>query len=574
MGVAATEYRDQLRRLVIVAPEAVAVVAAAAGQPVAVRDDPERAPLPPPAVRRWGWQVQLYQLRGANSWGIGDYGDLAELARGLGRQGADVLLVNPVHAETPVAPFANSPYYPSSRRFVGQLGLAVPQLPEYVAADVTVRRAVDRLRPANFGKIDRATVWSAKLGALDLLFPGEAAVQEMAAGYSEVDALRQFGVFCALAERFGRSWPQWPVALRSPGPAADAAADPQRVATHVWIQLRAREQLRAAQDAALEAGMAVGVVHDLAVGVDPDGADGWAFHDDFAAGMRIGAPPDEFNQVGQDWGLPAWRPDRLAEQDFAPWRAVVGTALALGGGLRIDHVLGLSRLWWVPSGSSPADGTFVSYDTEAMLGTVVDEARKQGGIVIGEDLGTVDPAFRRRLAQMGVLGSAVLWFEGTEEGESRRPGDWRREAAASVSTHDLPTAYGFLAGEHVRIRAEAGVLAVPIEEERRNAATARQALIDFLISEGALDAEDTDMPERVVDAMYRALVLSPSLIVLAAPADAVGDLRQPNLPGTVNQYPNWCLPLARPDGTEITLEQFLAAPGTARLSRLLREGVR
>jgi 4-alpha-glucanotransferase len=319
--------------------------------------------------------------------------------------------------------------------------------------------------------------------------------------------------------------------------------------------------------------MSVGIVHDLAVGVDPDGADAWLLGDFFAQGITIGAPPDEFNQLGQDWGLPAPRPDQLAASSFGPWREIVSTALRLGGGLRIDHVLGLSRLWWVPAGRTPAEGTFVSYDTEAMLGVVVDVAREHGGVIIGEDLGTVDPAFRARLAELGVLGSAVLWFEGADEGQSRKPADWRRAAAASVSTHDLPTAYGFLAGEHVRARHEAGVLGRPLEDERASAAADRQELLDLLVAEGVLDEDDLERPDRIVAAMYEALCLSPSAVVLAAPADAVGDVRQPNLPGTVDQYPNWRLPLADGAGHEVSLEEFLAAPGTARLSVLLRDGL-
>ncbi|MGN6608878.1 MAG: 4-alpha-glucanotransferase [Jatrophihabitans sp.] len=573
-GVAATEYRDQLQRLVQVDPADVARVAAAAGDPVPRTPATATEPAPVPEGRHWGWQVQLYQLRSADSWGIGDYADLARLATGLAALGADVLLVNPLHAETPVAPFTDSPYYPSSRRAVSLASLSITALPEYQAADPDARAAVDALKPASGGLIDRGEVWRAKLAALDLLFPGEAVVQQLLDGRDDQEALRSFAVFCALAEQHGRSWPAWPADLHEPGAHADATADPRRVTLHTWAQIRAREQLRAAQDAALAAGMTIGIVHDLAVGVDPDGADGWALQSLFASGMRIGAPPDEFNQLGQNWGLPAWRPDRLAETGFAPWRSVVETAFTLGGGLRIDHILGLSRLWYVPQDGDAADGTFVSYDTEAMLGAVVDAARAHGGLVIGEDLGTVDPAFRRRLAELGVLGSAVLWFEGTDVGESRRPVDWRSLAAASVSTHDLPTAHGWLQDEQVRIRERTGVLGRPPADEYRAAAAERQALLDLLVAEGLLDPADTGDADRVVDAMYGALVQSPSRIVLAAPGDAVGDLRQPNLPGTVDQYPNWRLPLADGQGQEVSLEAFLAAPGTRRLSRLLDEGLR
>lgn len=572
-GTAASTYIDQVGRTVVVSPQVVQAVQAVAGRAIPLHAGPAIDPLVPPPARRFGWQVQLYQLRSAQSWGIGDYADLAALASGLAQHGAALLVVNPLHAETPVPPWNDSPYYPSSRRFSDQLSVSVSRLPEYHAAPEPVRRAVDALRPLSGGLIDRAGIWAAKIAAFQRLLPGGFDTAAAAATQPDGPELLRFAAFCALAEAHGARWREWPEPLRTPGPVAQAGADPDRVALHVWIQIRAREQLAAAQAAARAAGMAIGIVHDLAVGVDPDGADAWLLGDYFAAGITIGAPPDEFNQLGQDWGLPAARPDRLAQESFAPWREIVEAALRLGGGLRIDHVLGLSRLWWVPSGHSAAEGTFVSYDTEAMLRVVVDAAREHGGVIIGEDLGTVDPAFRRRLGDLGILGSAVLWFEGTDEGQSRVPADWRAAAAASVSTHDLPTAYGFLAGEHVRARYEAGVLGRPLAQEQASAAADREALLDLLRDQGLIDDEDRDCPDRIVRAMHQALCLSPSVVVLAAPADAVGDLRQPNLPGTVEQYPSWRMPLADAAGHEVTLEEFLASPGTALLSVVLRDGL-
>jgi 4-alpha-glucanotransferase len=572
-GTVASTYIDQVGRTVVVEPRIVRAVQAVAGQAVAMRTEPPIRPLAPQPQRRFGWAIQLYQLRSAQSWGIGDYADLAALAVGLAQRGAALLVVNPLHAQTPVAPYGDSPYYPSSRRFCDQLSVSVTRLPEFHAAALPVRQAVSALRPPTDGLIDRAAIWAAKLAAFDLLLPVDFDAQAAASTQPDGPELLRFAAFCALAQAHGGRFRDWPQDLRVPGPSADAAVDPRQVALHVWIQVRAREQLATAQAAARAAGMAVGIVHDLAVGVSPDGADAWLLGDYFAAGITIGAPPDEFNQLGQDWGLPAARPDRLAEQSFAPWREIVEVALRLGGGLRIDHVLGLSRLWWVPSGLSAAEGTFVSYDTESMLRVVVDAAREHGGVIIGEDLGTVDPAFRRRLAELGILGSAVLWFEGADEGQSRMPADWRAAAAASVSTHDLPTAYGFLRGEHVTARYEAGVLVRPLGQEQASAATDRAELLDLLRGQGLLEDEDLERPDRIVAAMYEALCLSPSAIVLAAPADAVGDLRQPNLPGTVDQYPNWAMPLADGAGHEVTLEEFLASPGTARLSVLLRDGL-
>jgi 4-alpha-glucanotransferase len=331
-----------------------------------------------------------------------------------------------------------------------------------------------------------------------------------------------------------------------------------------WVQLLVDEQL-----AGLGSDMVVGVIHDLAVGVDAGGADAWALQDVLALGTTVGAPPDSFNQNGQDWGLPPWRPDRLREAAYAPYRDVVRGVLRHAGGLRIDHVMGLFRLWWVPSGSSAAGGTYVSYDADAMLGVLALEAARAGALVVGEDLGTVEERVRRDLDATGVLGSAVLWFERDEKTDAfLRPDQWRRGTLATVTTHDLPTAAGFLAEEHVRVRHELDQLGHSLEEEQERVREERAALMEMLTSTGLL--------ERYGDpvlAMHGALVESPSVVVLAALGDAVGDVRQPNLPGTVDEYPNWRLPVADPDGRALTLEELLDAPGVRRLTALLADGV-
>ncbi|MCL2782130.1 MAG: 4-alpha-glucanotransferase, partial [Actinomycetia bacterium] len=606
-GDIAPTYRDSHRRLVEIAPAVRAAVRAAAGEPVPVRAGAAIDPLPARDGRSWGWQVQLYQLRGARSWGIGDYGDLAQLASGLGALGASVILVNPLHAETPAPPYPDSPYTPSSRRFVSVASLCVPLLPEYQAAPAAVRAAVDRLAPPNAERIDRGAVWAAKLAALDLLFPG-GSPERWAGGEPDAERLVEFAVFCALAREHGRDWRDWPGPARRPGPSARAAADPRAVALHAWAQLRARQQLAAAQRAARDAGMAVGIVLDLAIGVDPAGADAWAFADSLADGVTIGAPPDDINTTGQDWSLPAWRPDRLAAADFAPWREVVRAAVRSGGGLRVDHIMGLTRLWWIPADAPIGQGAYVSYDADAMFGALVDEARVGGALLIGEDLGVVEPSVRERMARAGILGTALLWFEGVGDGDRRLPARWRPGAAASVSTHDLPTAAGFLRDAQVYAQHGAGVLAEPLEQALVAARAARAEVFELLRRCGALGVGDggkggdggdgaaadggdgpaaggddapaaggddglavaaTDAPGPVVEAMYRALLASPSALVLVSAADAVGDLRQPNLPGTVDEYPNWRLPLADGAGAVVSLERFRASPGVGRLSALM-----
>ncbi len=521
--------------------------------------------LPWSGGRLWGWQIQLYQLRSARSWGIGDYADLRTIARSTAARGAGVLLVNPMHAVTPVLPVQTSPYFPSSRRFADQVAVAVDALPEYLAAPPEVRAAVDGLKPVDGELIDRDAVWTAKRGGFALLLPPSPPVSSP--DWSGPDG---FAVFSALAEQYGAAWDQWPSSLRTPGPAALAAADPELVRLHRWIQQRAVEQLDAAQREARDGGMAVGIVHDLAVGVDPVGADAWLLPGILASGATVGAPPDSFNQRGQDWGFPPFRPGRLAETSYEPFRQVVRAALTHGGGLRVDHVMGLFRLWWVPAGRGAAGGTYVAYDASAMLAVVVLEAARAGALVVGEDLGTVDPAIRVALDSAGVLGSAVLWFSREEdEITPLPPSRYRERAVASVSTHDLPTAYGLLADEQVRVRASLGQLDRPEADERARVTEEKERLL-AMMREAGLAAPGASPSELVLD-MYRLLLRTPCRVVLAMPADAVGDIRQPNLPGTQDEYPNWRLPLADPAGAPVSLETFLDSPGTTTITNLLSQ---
>jgi len=529
---------------------------------------PERIELPAGLDRAWGWMVQLYSLRSARSWGVGDYGDLRTLLAAVRADGAGTVLLNPLHAETPVLPLNPSPYSPSSRCFRSALYLRIEDVPEYAAAPAEVRQTVDALRPpTDPDRVQRDPAMVAKLTALGLLWP-QHRTEELAEFRSAAGRpLQEFALFSVLAERHGVPWQDWPTELRHPdSPAVERIAVEQadRVAFWCWVQLLVDEQL-----AGVGEGMTVGVVHDLAVGVDAGGGDAWALQDVLALGATIGAPPDSFNQQGQDWGLPPWRPDRLRERSYLPFRDVVRGCLRHAGGLRIDHVMGLFRLWWVPTGARPSAGTYVDYDSDALLAVLALEAVRAGAVVIGEDLGTVQDRVRTDLDAAGVLGSAVLWFERDETtGEYRPPERWRRQALASITTHDLPTAAGFLAQEQVRVRHELGQLALPLEQERQRVWAERQAVLAMLARTGLL--------ERYRDpvlAMHAALVTSPCRIVLAAFGDAVGDLRQPNLPGTVDEYPNWQLPVADGDGRPLGLEDLLAAEGVRRLTALLAQVV-
>jgi len=522
-----------------------------------------------PEERSWGWMVQLYSLRSAGSWGIGDYADLRTVLEASAADGAGVVLLNPLHAETPVAPINPSPYSPSSRRFRSPLYLHVEDVPEHAAAPDDVRAAVAALKPeADPDRIPRDPPWAAKLAALELLWPLHREQDLAAWRDAQGGPLEEFALFCALAEAHGVPWQSWPQPLRRPdGPAVQSARaeHAERIAFWCWVQLLVDEQL-----AGLGSGMAVGVVHDLAVGVDAGGADAWALQDALALGTTVGAPPDSFNQQGQDWGLPPWRPDRLAEAGYVPFRDVVRGVLRSAGGLRIDHVMGLFRLWWVPGGASAAEGTYVSYDADALLAVLALEASRAGAVVVGEDLGTVEDRVREALDATGVLGSAVLWFETDADGAFLPPSSWREATLATVTTHDLPTAAGFLAEEQVRVRDELGQLGVPVEQERADVRRQRAALLAVLEQEGLLEQCHGDVPL----AMHAALVAAPSRLVLAAFGDAVGDLRQPNLPGTVDEYPNWRLPVADGSGRPLSVEELLAAPGVRRLTALLTQGIR
>ena len=511
----------------------------------------------PEAPQTWGWMLQLYALHSDESWGMGDLGDLQTFIGSAKSPG--LILLNPLHAITPTLPVADSPYSPSSRRFANPLYLRIADTPEYRRADPALRAQVDALRPQLGELIDYSAVWQAKRAALELLWP--------LAGEVDLESdpgLADFARFCALAERFGPNWTQWPADYRRPDAPAVRAYASDRIAFHAWLQRLLTAQLAAANAAAKAAGLPVGIVHDLAVGIDPNGADGWLLQDVLAAGVHTGAPPDAFNQLGQDWGLAAWRPDQLIETGYAAYRDMLHRIFQRAGGLRVDHVAGLWRLWWVPPGKGPAEGTYVHYDPEAMLGILALEASRAGAVVIGEDLGTVQKTVTATLERMNMLGSAVLWFTRVWEAEGQpfiAAADYPRNALASISTHDLPTAAGFLTGEQVRVRARLGQLAGTVEQETESARREREALLALLAADGLITPEsDTD---EIVLAMHEFLARTPCRFVTASLYDVLGEVDQPNLPGTTDQYPNWRRPL------RAGLKEIAEDPRIARTAAVL-----
>ncbi|GGS71958.1 4-alpha-glucanotransferase [Streptomyces griseoviridis] len=557
---------------------------------------PPRLPAPP--GRSYGLLVQLYSLLSRRSWGMGDLGDLGELAAWAGRAlGAGFVQVNPLHAAVPGSagtPTDPSPYRPSSRRFPDPVHLRIENIPEYAyAADRTrldgLLERAGRLRADALGGpdalIDRDAVWRLKREALEVLRevplgPGRRAAycDHLAA---QGQALEDHATWCALAEVHGPDWRRWPAALRDPRSAATARARTElrdRVDFHTWLTWLTETQLADAQRTARDSGMPVGIVHDLAVGVHPVGADAWAQREYFAEGMSVGAPPDAFNSRGQDWGLPPWRPDRLAESGYAPFRDLLRALFRYAGALRIDHVMGLFRLWWVPEGLPPTEGAYVRYDAEAMLAVLVLEASRAGAVVIGEDLGTVEPGVREALRERGVLGTSVLWFERDWEGDGRPlPADrWRADCLATATTHDLPPTAARLTGDHVALRDRLGLLTRPAEEERAEAAADAGEWLDLLARLGLLrgpgGGADPDSEEAGVQAVYRFLRTTPARMAGIWLPDAIGDRRPQNLPGTWDQYPNWRLPIAGPDGRPVTLEELAASPRLRALIEAVRAG--
>ncbi|NDU74334.1 4-alpha-glucanotransferase [Actinomadura sp. DSM 109109] len=529
---------------------------------------------PPP--RMWGFTAQLYSVRSSGSWGLGDLRDLADLADWSGRElGAGFVLVNPLHATEPVPPVGASPYSPMSRRFPSPIYLRVEDMPEYArlpAADrerFAARAAGLRARE---GLLDRDAVWAAKLEALEAMYPlrrdGDPRFEEFRR--REGDALAGFSTWCAISERQGSTdWRSWPRELRDArdGGVADAPEYRARAGFHEWLQWRLDGQLAEAQRAARDAGMPLGVVHDLAVGVPHGSADAWMYRASCAPGMSVGAPPDEFNQRGQDWGQQPWRPDALALAAYRPFREMAAAALRHAGGIRLDHAMQVSRLWWVPEGASPADGTYVRYDRDALLGSLAWEAERFGAVVVGEDLGTVEPEVREALADIGVLGTSLLWFERDERGRPKPPGRWRVLSLATVGTHDMPPITGFVHGDHIDLRDRLGLLTRSRAEEEDDHRRRLAEWLAVLHAEGLLSAEpaevvralaagSTAFDKEIVTALQEFLTRTPARLVGVSLADAVGERRTQNQPGTIDEYPNWRVPLGDAEGRPVLLDDL------------------
>jgi 4-alpha-glucanotransferase len=572
--------------------EAMALPGSGPGQPMALTTEPwhgQGNPADCPAApaypgRGWGFTVQLYSLRSRLSWGHGDLRDLADLAVWSGRElGAAFVLINPLHAAEPVPPLSPSPYLPTSRRFISPLYLRVEDIPEYALVPAAQRARIEELaaplraRNRTSDLIDRDAVWAAKRAALEIIHACPLTPARRAAfGRFRVRqglALEDWATWCALVEFHGPDWRRWPHQLRQVRSAA-VAEERQRLSGrarfHAWLQWSAQEQRAAAQKAARSAGMAIGVISDLAVGAHPGGADTWAEEGVLATGASAGAPPDEFNPRGQDWALSPWHPDRLAAAGYEPMADLIRAGFADSGGLRADHVMGLFRVWWVPKGMTAAKGTYVRYRHEAMVGVLTGEAARAGALAVGEDLGTVDPWIRDYLAARRVLGTSMLWFERRANGRPLPPQRWRRDCLATVGTHDVPPAAAFVTGEQVTLRVRLGLLSGSLDTERERAAAAMYAWRDALAAQGLIDGSTYPGPEEFIRALYAYLARTPARLIGVSLADAVGERRPQNLPGTTDEYPNWRVPLCDGDRQPVLLEDLPSHPGVREIARIVR----
>lgn len=441
---------------------------------------PAACPLP---ARSWGPVVQLYSLWSRASAGMGDLEDLRALGRWAREAGAGMAFVNPLFAANPGDGQQASPYYPSSRLFLNPLYLRV----DGASLPVVPGR-----------RIDRDAVWRVKVPLLEKefeSFEGDPAFDRFLSERGEL--LYGFAAFCARHE--GRE------------------GDQDRVGFHCWLQWRLDEQHRAAASE-------IGLVGDLPVGVDPGGADAWLWRDVFVPSMRVGAPPDRFQPEGQDWGLPPFDPFKLQETEYEPFIQTVRASLRHAGGLRVDHVMGLFRLFWIPEGGPPSAGTYVRYPWRDLLGIVCLEATLAGAFVVGEDLGTVEPWVRDELAARNVLSYRVLWFEDAP------PSQWPEKALASVTTHDLPTVAGVFTGKD----------GDPSFRPRLSGATVEEA----------------------VRGAYASLAQSPASVVAATLEDVLEVVERPNQPGTTDEW-NWSRPLPIP------LEELVRDPRLAKVAATL-----
>ena len=462
-------------------------------------------------TRRWGVTAQLYSCRSTRSWGLGDFGDLARIGRWLASRGGSVIGINPLFDVLPAAPRQASPYSPSTRRHLDPIYSDIGPAP-------------DHFEPSEL--LDRDATWAAKIAWLT----DEYAASEQA----QPDEPGSYAMFCTLAEHFGTGWREWPVELHDPdGDAVRgfAARHRERVAFWQYVQDRTDGQLQDVRSALASEGITL--MGDLPVGVDSGGFDAWTYADSLARDMFVGAPPDPFSPHGQNWGLPPFDPWALRSIGFAPFVETIRGTLGRFGGLRIDHVMGLFRLFWIPEGAEPVDGAYVRYPADEMLDLLVLEATRAGAFVVGEDLGTVEAGVRETLTARGVAGTKVALFED-------EPNNWPGHSLGTLTTHDLPTVEGAVSGSD---------------------AAGDPKIADRLLALTGRGPEAA--PEDVLVAAHERLARSGSDLVLATMEDLVGSRLRVNLPGTIDSYPNWRIALP------VAIDELDEHPVAERITGLL-----
>ena len=512
---------------------------------------PPRCALPA-GYREWAWAVQLYAARSRRSWGVGDLGDLRALGAWSRSVGAGALIVSPMGAPNPGLEPEESPYFASTRRFRDPLHLEIEAVPGAISVAAAIAPLAPEARRLNRRRrIDRRAALALKRAALEAIWDsgralagevGERVRQFTATGGG---ALRGWATFAALSEEHGTDWRTWPEPYRhprSPSVARYADGHGERIDFHSWVQWLADEQLGAAAAAGPR------IIADLPVGFDPGGFDAWDWQEVLADGVSIGAPPDPFNLGGQDWGLPPFVPQRLRRRRLQPYVETLRAALKHAGGLRIDHVLGLFRQWWIPSGHSPEQGAYVRYPFDELLATLTIESIRAGAIVIGEDLGTVERGVRHRLAARGVLSTRLATFE------RRPPRAYPRRVFAAITNHDLPTIAGAWSGSDLDDQRAAGIGADARQLTWWRDRVARLAGVPTSAS-----------TEEAILAAYRALAASPACLVSATLEDALRVTERPNIPGTgPHQRANWSLALPVP------IEGLANLPFVAELAKAMR----
>jgi 4-alpha-glucanotransferase len=509
--------------------------------------------------RAWGITCQLYALRSDRDWGIGDFEDLARLAELCAPAGADFIGINPLHALFFADPRYFSPYTPSSRRFLNPLYIAIDGTDDLSDDD---RAALQAARDAEL--IDYEAVTRLKRKALEAWF---ARFPKTGAGADAFEAFRRergvrlenFALFEALSEAMAARglaghWRDWPDGFKDMGSASSREfreANGGRIDFHVWLQWVAHDQLAKAQERALAAGMRIGLYADLAVGVSPHGADTWSEPETVLRGVRIGSPPDAFNAKGQDWGLAPISPRALRGENAGLFGGLILDAIGPAGAIRIDHAMALKRLYLIPDGLEGGDGAYVEYPFEDLLDALGRSSQMSRTIIIGEDLGTVPPNFRETMRERRILGYRVLFFERDEAGCFHLPHCYERDALACISTHDLPTLRGWWEGHDLADRVLIGLDDAEAAERYRGQRSAeREKMLAALSASGLLPDRlgpaargEAPLPaELTLDlalALTRFLAVTPCRLVALQLEDLAGAKDRANLPGTVDEHPNW-----------------------------------